>query len=405
MSVSNRSRRVVYLPHMSDHAYTVAAAMKRFGVEACVLPPPDRESMAIGLGLCRGRECLPCFLCTGDMLRKCREPGFDPATAVFFMPKGPGPCRFGQYNVLQKEILADEGFPEVEIVSPTTEDSYALFGYDPTGLRKLAWQGIVSVDLLTRVLHEYRPYEVVPGSAEAAYEESLDGLVEAIEAGGGDAAVDALTRTAERFSSLEVDVSIQRPLVAVLGELYLMLNRQSNSEIVRAVEEAGGEVLQGTFMDWLYFVDWRRKSLSWRFGDYRDFMGACISDWYQRGVERKLSEPLRSVLRHPAERPIARAVERIEGFYEPLLGTEAVLTMARSLDLGAHGLAGVVNVLPFSCMPGTVVSCMSPRLREEMNGIPWLDVAYDGQEETNLHTRLEAFMHQALQYHRRAARA
>ncbi len=405
MSASTATRRVVYLPHMSDHAYTVAAAMKRFGVDASVLPPPDRESMAMGLGLCRGRECLPCFLCTGDMLRKCREPGFDPTTAVFFMPKGPGPCRFGQYNVLQKEILAGEGFPDVEIVSPTTDDSYALFGDDPTGLRKLAWQAIVSVDLLTRVLHEHRPYEVVAGSAEAAYRASLDDLVAAVEAGGGEAVVEALTRTAERFSALEIDRLVERPLVAVLGELYLMLNRQSNSDIVRAVEEAGGEVLQGTFMDWLYFVDWRRKSLSWRFGEYRDFLGACVSDWYQHRVERKFSEPLRSVLRHPAEAPVASAVERIEGFYEPLLGTEAVLTMARSLDLGRHGLAGVINVLPFSCMPGTVVSCMAPRVREEMNGIPWLDVAFDGQEETNLNTRLEAFMHQALQYHRRTVHA
>jgi hypothetical protein len=40
-----------------------------------------------------------------------------------------------------------------------------------------------------------------------------------------------------------------------------------------------------------------------------------------------------------------------------------------------------------------------------MNGVPWLDVAYDGQEETNLHTRLEAFMHQAFQYHHRVLRA
>ena len=98
---------------------------------------------------------------------------------------------------------------------------------------------------------------------------------------------------------------------------------------------------------------------------------------------------------------MGKAVKRLRACYEPVLGTEAVLTMARTLDLARHGLAGVINVLPFSCMPGTVVSCMAPRLRQEMNGIPWLDVAFDGQEETNLYTRLEAFMHQSFQYHRR----
>ena len=103
--------------------------------------------------------------------------------------------------------------------------------------------------------------------------------------------------------------------------------------------------------------------------------------------------------------PVAEAVKLLDGCCEPVLGTEAVLTMARTLDLARHGIAGAINVLPFSCMPGTVVSCTAPRLREEMNGVPWLDVAFDGQEETNLYTRLEAFMHQTLQYHRRVRRA
>jgi predicted nucleotide-binding protein (sugar kinase/HSP70/actin superfamily) len=404
MDRSQNRPPTVYIPCMSDHAHTVAAAMRHHGVDAAVLPPSDHETLALGLSLCRGRECLPCFLCTGDMLRACRAPGFDTSRAVFFMPRGPGPCRFGQYNVLQKNILAEEGFPEVKIVSPTTDDSYALFGDDPTAMRKLAWQAIVAVDLLTRVLHEHRPYETVPGSADAAYRASLDDLVAAMEAGGEEAAVEALRGVSGRFGSLALGPR-DRPLVVVIGELYLMLNAQSNGEIVRAVEEAGGEVLRGTFMDWLYFVDWCRKDLSMRFGRYREWVKATVSDLYQHSIERRFSRPLGSVLRHPPEAPVAKAVRRLEGFYDPVLGTEAVLTMARCLDLARHGVAGVINVLPFSCMPGTVVACMAPRLREEMNGIPWLDVAFDGQEETNLHTRLEAFMHQALQYHRRVLRA
>jgi len=405
MDATASTRRTVYLPCMSDHAFTVAAAMRHFGVRAEVLPPPTQESMATGLALCRGRECLPCFLCVGDLLKKCRASDFDASKAVFFMPTGTGPCRFGQYNVLQKAILAQEGYPEAEIVSPSTADSYAMFGADPVGLRKLAWQAIVSVDLLTKVLHEHRPYEMANGSADEVYHESLDDLVEAVRAGGGDAVVDALWRASRRFGALETDRSETRPLVAVVGELYLMLNAQGNLGIVRAVEGAGGEVLQGTFSDWLYYVDWRRKDLSLRFHEYKNYIGGWISDAYQRWIERRFTNPLRAVLRHPAEAPVAEAVKLLEPCFEPVLGTEAVLTMARVLDLARHGLAGVINVLPFSCMPGTVVSCMAPRLRQQMNGVPWLDVAFDGQEETNLHTRLEAFMHQAIQYDRRVLRA
>jgi len=395
------SRRTIYLPRMSDHALAVAAALRSVGLDAEALPEPDEDSMAAGLAHCRGSECLPCFLCAGDFLRKCREPGFDPRRAVFFLPTGPGPCRFGQYRVLQKAILAEQGFGTVEIVSPTTDDSYALFGDDPVRLRKLAWQGVVAVDLLTRVLHEHRPYEVVPGTSDEAYARSLDDLVRALEAGGGAHLVRSLEWAAQRFATVQTRVRKSRPAVAVIGELYLMLNRTSNLELVRGVERAGGEVLQGTFSDWLYFVDWRRKEEALQSRRFGDFVKALVSDAYQRRIERRLTRALGDALRRPPDAPVAEAVKPLRDCWEPALGTEATLTMARILDVARHGLSGIVNVLPFSCMPGSVVACLGPRLRKERNGIPWLDLAFDGQKETNLQTRLEAFMHQAARYHER----
>lgn len=393
--------RTIYLPRISDHALAVAAAMRGLGLRAEALPPPDEESMAIGLSLCRGKECLPCFLSTGDFLRRCRAPGFDPRSAVFFMPTGPGPCRFGQYRVLQRAILEDEGFGEVQLVSPTTDDSYALFGDRPVRLRQLSWQGIVAVDLLTKVLHEHRPYEARAGASDEAYAASLEDVVRALEAGGGRAVTRALRRARGRFAAVETGARRTKPAVAVIGELYLMLNRASNLELVRAVERSGGEVVQGTFSDWLYFVDWRRKEEARERGRYRELLKALVSDVYQRRIEHRFARALGPALRRPPEAPIQEAVKPLRACWEPALGTEATLTMARVLDVARHGLSGIVNVLPFSCMPGSVVVCLGPRLRRELDGIPWLDVAFDGQKETNLNTRLEAFMHQASQYHRR----
>jgi hypothetical protein len=51
-------------------------------------------------------------------------------------------------------------------------------------------------------------------------------------------------------------------------------------------------------------------------------------------------------------------------------------------------------------MPGTIVGAVMKRYREDHNNIPFLNMAYDGQEETNTLTRLEAFMHQARQFQR-----
>lgn len=54
-------------------------------------------------------------------------------------------------------------------------------------------------------------------------------------------------------------------------------------------------------------------------------------------------------------------------------------------------------------MPGTVVAGLAGCIRADNGHIPWLDVSFDGLGETNQHTRLEAFLHQAGQFrHRRS---
>jgi predicted nucleotide-binding protein (sugar kinase/HSP70/actin superfamily) len=74
--------------------------------------------------------------------------------------------------------------------------------------------------------------------------------------------------------------------------------------------------------------------------------------------------------------------------------------MERAIESVRQGASGILNVLPFSCMPGIIASAMGPRLRQDLDWIPWLDLSFDGQETTNIRTRLEAFMHQVFQYQR-----
>jgi hypothetical protein len=52
-------------------------------------------------------------------------------------------------------------------------------------------------------------------------------------------------------------------------------------------------------------------------------------------------------------------------------------------------------------MPGIIVTGLAESVRADYGRIPWLDVIYDAQGGTNIQTRLEAFMHQARQFHGR----
>ncbi len=54
--------------------------------------------------------------------------------------------------------------------------------------------------------------------------------------------------------------------------------------------------------------------------------------------------------------------------------------------------------MPFTCLPGTLISSVAPRLCEDHGGIPWINIAYDGQEDVGAQTRLEAFVYRAQEF-------
>lgn len=399
-AVEQTQAKTVYLPYMCDHVHMLSAALRAQGVAAEVLPPPDDESLAIGLDLCRGRECLPCFTSTGDIIRRARRPDFDPQHAAVVMPTTAGPCRFGQYSALQRDILERQGLGAVEILSPSASNSYQGFGPNPTRFRKLAWQGIVAVDLLQKLLHEYRPYEREAGATDAIYQASLEQVIEAAEAGGGKALIAAMRAAARRFEGLAIDRQVRRPVIGVLGEIYLRANTYSNQNLIRRVEAAGGEVLVASMMEWLYFTNWDYLRLSRITGNYLDYLTTFVTDQYQQHQERRLLKEVEHLLARPHDTPVGQLIAHVQPYYPSAPGsdTEAVLSMGKAIDFAHQGIAGILNVMPFSCMPGIITAGMAPRLRADLGNIPWLDVIYDAQGGTNLNTRLEAFMYQAAQF-------
>ena len=119
---TDRTKKI-YIPYMCDHSFAVAAAFKACGVEAEVIPESDEETLYWGRKLTSGKECYPCIVTTGDMVKLVKDPNFDHERAAFFMPSGNGPCRFGQYHRFHRLVLDDLGFQHVPIYSPNQDET------------------------------------------------------------------------------------------------------------------------------------------------------------------------------------------------------------------------------------------------------------------------------------------
>jgi len=168
------------------------------------------------------------------------------------------------------------------------------------------------------------------------------------------------------------------------------------------VEAAGGEIVFASLGEWFHFTTWDYKNYTALMDLYVDFFKSTVSEFYQNHTERKLVEPVAHLLRFPHETPIGKLMENLKPYYHSDLNSEATLSMGKAIDMFKHdGACGIINVMPFSCMPGIITAAMAPRLRADLENIPWLDLIFDGQEGTNLKTRLEAFIYQAVQFQRR----
>lgn len=49
-------------------------------------------------------------------------------------------------------------------------------------------------------------------------------------------------------------------------------------------------------------------------------------------------------------------------------------------------------------MPGTLIASVSDSFRKDHNNLPWINIAYDGQDSVSLETRLQAFVFQVKEF-------
>ncbi len=390
---ANGHKKVLYIPYMAEHAFALKSAFRACGTEAEVMPESDEQTLVLGRKYTSGKECYPCVLTTGDIIKLIQSENFDKENSIIFMPQADGPCRFGQYQNLQRMILDELGYSEVHICSPHSKDSYDQILSLGDGFRRIAWKGMVMVDLLNKLLWKTRPYEVNPGESEKTYWECIRKTCSAIEKKGN---LDKLTQDIhEIFARVKTSNNGKKPLIGVVGEIYIRSNRFSNHEVVKKIEHLGGEARIAPMAEWFFYTNFmcKKKALSEK--QYGEYVKAFLKDRVQRKDEEFFYGRLKEALEGEHEIPVEKILEFASPYLHYSFGGEAILSVGKAIDYIKKGFCGVVNTMPFTCMPGTVVSAISKKIREEYHNFPWLDIAYEGLEDSSELTRLEAFMYQA----------
>jgi predicted nucleotide-binding protein (sugar kinase/HSP70/actin superfamily) len=114
----------------------------------------------------------------------------------------------------------------------------------------------------------------------------------------------------------------------------------------------------------------------------------------QRRIEKSLAGPFENKFGPLADHSSGSLLKLGKKYIDPSFEGEAVLSVSKIIEFYNEGFSGVVNVMPFGCMPSTIVSSITQTLSRDCGNMPILNVSFDGTEDVTFATRLEAFFQQ-----------
>lgn len=348
----------VTFPHMGNQYVATKVLLEELGLDVVIPPQCSQDTLDIGTKHSPESICLPLKVNIGNLVESAKA-GAD--TVIF--TGSCGPCRFGYYTVLEKEILRDLGYDMEFVLFDPPQGDYKTFisrifklahTSNPYKIVKALRRGIqilYQVDALDRATYYKRPRQRNIGEVDFYYDQfhkdvrNTHGYKETSE---------FIEKTKQRIFDIEEDPKREILKVGIVGEIYTIIEPFVNLNTERKLGEMGVEI---------------EKSLE-------------ISRWL---TEHLFFSPLKLTSEgkiHKAAKPYLRT----------MIGGHARETIGYTAVFAERGFDGIIQIYPLSCMPEIVAQSILPTVQKDYN-IPYLCLIVDEMTgEGGYATRLEAFI-------------
>ena len=410
----DRKIKKILIPNSTKHAAVFVALFENYGIKSALLPRSTDKDLTLARRYTNGEECLPFIQNLQDYLEyaESNSQELEEGGVVFFQGWACGPCRYGLYASTQSMIINRAGYGAQKILAFKSEDAVKRFG---PKFVIAAYDGMLTIDMLYKMLHQTRPYELNKGEAEALFNEYCEQVYTILRhhrfiwlsllTGRHLKPLKLLlTAAAERFASIPCGNDQLRPKIMLAGEFYVRLDDRCNKNIIKQLEEAGGEVSLAPateFFIYSAYANYRKAKEDYEFKGslalYFKKLGYTVVNWLTHHDEHHLEQSAKSLL-HGGEEPAAEGIRKHSEKYIPEhTAGEPPMTIGRTGALaGRERMAGAIFVGPFTCMPASVVEAQQGALSREI-GIPIISVYYDGRENTNRDEFISSLVFQAKQ--------
>ena len=394
-----KKKHTIIFPQMSQmHFKMFEAVLGANGYKGMLLESVTPEDVEAGLKSVNNDACYPSILVTGQIVNAFKSGKCDPENTSVLISQTGGGCRATNYIAFIRKALKEAGYPNIPVVSLNISGLEGNPGFKLTpkfviGLMKAAVIG----DLLLTTTYRVRPYEQNKGETDGLCERWISKVYNAILSGKRLRLSETIDQIVDEFDHIPVQM-VPKPKVGVVGEILVKFHSGANNNIVKVIENEGGEAVMPGLIDFMLYCLYNMNFKHEQLGANKSSAMMCnLGIWF---IERYRAHMKKTLLKYP--KFADRAPQDIQHTAQ---GAKRVLQLGHStgegwfltgemIELIETGVPNIACVQPFACLPNHVTGKgMIKELRRQYPEANIVAVDYDpGASEVNQLNRIKLMM-------------
>ena len=355
-----RKDYTILCPQMSPiHFDLLEPAFRTEGYNLVILQNDNNTAVNVGLKYVNNDACYPSLMVVGQIMEAVLSGKYDTDKLAVIMTQTGGGCRASNYVGFIRRALEKAGYPHIPVISLNLSGLEGNPGFKltvPLALKIL--YSAVFGDIFLRVVYRTRPYEAVPGSANALHRKWKEKcIVFLTQKHPKRSEFNKICKAIiEDFDNLPM-LDIKKPRVGVVGEILVKFAPAANNHLVELLEQEGAEAVVPDLIDFFLYCFYNSNFKADQLGMSKKTKFLCnlginAVEWLRSPATKafKASKHFDS----PADiRNLANMAKEVVS-----LGNqtgEGWFLTGEMLELIHNGAPNIVCTQPFACLPNHVV--------------------------------------------------
>ncbi len=394
-----RKDYTILIPQMAPiHFELIEAAVSSCGYHVKLLRECTPKTVETGLKYVNNDACYPSILVTGQMIEALQSGEYDLNKTALIMSQTGGGCRATNYIGFIRKALKDAGLGHIPVISFNIVGMEKMPGFKLTvPLVEKLLKCVVYGDLLQKMLTKNRAYEVNKGETQKLYEKWMEKCKKLLTKSTNKEFKQSIYDMVNDFEKIELDTSIQKPKVGIVGEVLIKYHPFGNNFVANLLEQEGAEVILPDFMGFAKFMCTHKITFNNLLNTNKTsskIMKVAIKliDILEKDTKIALANSKKDYL-PPCD------IWHLEDKVKDILSIgnqtgEGWFLTAEMIEYIEHGIPNIVCVQPFACLPNHVVGKgVIKTIREKYPEANISPIDYDpGASEANQTNRIKLLM-------------